>query len=831
MGHAMVRMSLVTAIEAPGAPLPAEFAANPLAAMYGLASLHAAAESPADLLRCAAAFVMSGAGCAFAAIVLTENASTTFFSAGSREGISADILDPDADGPLQRALQGQRDSSSQGMEAPAWIAIPLDSGDVVLGALIAADTVEGAWEPDREFFHAAAALIRPLALRAAGGAEFKRAASGELAAADIGALFESMLDPVALIGTDGSLRLCNGAYRKLLDDAGLLEGPISAHPEVVMRRDSTGRMLKDSERALAKALDGHGVRAERVLRMADGRERVFLLSTSPVQRGDGTLQAIAAVWRDVTEQIARERALRLMQDVRRGLSLAGDLRHAARSVCRRAVLLLDWVDMAAVYALDGDDPVLRAQSGFPARASRLLASLAMGPAHRATAAVMKNQSTIFQTDHDEPATEASRRFVAASGAATFVNLPLIAGTQRFGLLVLAAREPHVPSRDELALLEAMAAQVGAELEGVRRRQEAENERARLQAVLDQLPEGVLLFDAGGRLVMSNNSSESIVSQPIDPSTPMLSLAGRYGFARADGRPYHHGDDPLARAFSTGLPVLGEEQIVRRADGRDLPVVANVAPIRDASGQLAAVIMVFQDITSLREMDRLKDDFLSIAGHELRTPITTIRGLAQLVERRRHRLDEATINAALTTINEQTDQMGRLVDELLDVSRIRTGRLSLQFAPFELAAALRSMVERLAQQRSGAVRLAAPEALEVVGDPGRLQQVFSNLLDNAVKYSEPQTDIDVTVRATRSSVTVEVRDRGLGVPSEALSRLFERFYRAENASERAGGLGLGLYLCREIVERHGGSISVASTVGEGTTFTVKLPRQARSGPND
>ena len=648
------------------------------------------------------------------------------------------------------------------------------------------------------------------------------ASSDSPSSAEVGALLESMSDPVALIGTDGRMRLANTAYRQLLADAGVSEGPISGAPEVQRLRDREGKPIRDSDRALTRALKGESIRGERVLRMADGRDRVFSLNTSPVRGDGGAIQGVAVVWRDITQQITRERALRLLEGVRRGLSMSGDLRRAARSVCVRAVSLLTWVDMAAVFALDGGELRLMAQSGFPQRAARLLPSMMMQPTHQTSIALRENRATVFQTDRDEPASESSRRVIAASGAATFVNLPLASGTLRFGLLTLASRNPHSSHPDDLALLGAMAAQVGLELEAVRRREQAETERSRLQAVLDQLPEGVLLFDAGGRLVASNHSAEGILGQSVDPSTQARGLATRYGFHHPDGRPYQPVDEPVARAFSTGRTVLGEEQIVRRADGQELPVVSNVAPVRDAKGQLAAVIMVFQDITSLREMDRLKDDFLSIAGHELRTPITTIRGLAQLLERRRDRLDPATVNSALATISEQTEHMTRLVDELLDVSRIRTGRLSLKMEAVDLVDVLRSSIEQTQLQWPGRIEGKLPGPLPVGGDAGHLKQVFINLLDNAVKYSGPTATIEVTAARSHNRAIVQVVDHGVGVPPQALGRLFERFYRAENAALYAGGLGLGLYLCREIVESHGGSIEVQSTLGEGSTFTVSLP---------
>lgn len=651
-------------------------------------------------------------------------------------------------------------------------------------------------------------------------------AGDAFARADLAAVLDSIGDPVALIGPDRTLRLANAAYRELMRRMGAGDGPISA-ASATPPRDRNGRPVREQDRAFVRALEGRSTRAERTLRMADGSERVYAVNANPLRDAGGVVVGMAVVLRDISDQIERERSLRILNEVRRGLSLAGDVRRAARSVCRRIVSLLSYADMAIVFMLDGDDLIYLAQAGFSGRAARLLTALPMGPGHRTALAVRENRTVVFTVDKDEPASEASRRFITASGAVSFINLPLVAGTHPFGLLVLVGKEPHEPSADELALVEALAAQVGAELEGIRRREEAETDRARLQAILDQLPEGVLMFDAAGRLAMSNRSAEEILGQPVDPSTPVFALAARYGVVRADGRAYQVGETPLARTFATGQPVLGEEQLLRRVDGRELPIVSNVAPVRTPTGELAAVIMIFQDITSLREMDRQKDEFISVAGHELRTPITSIRGLAQLLHQRFDRLDRAAVLDALKSVNEQTDQMALLVDDLLDVSRIRTDRLSLALQPCDLSALVRTAVERVRLQQDAAVALAAQPGVVVQGDPRRLAQVVNNVLDNAVKYSprRAQIDVDLGTQARRRRAMLTVRDRGIGVPEEAGERLFERFYRAPNATDVAGGLGLGLYICREIVERHGGEIRAERNADAGMTFTVELPLAA------
>ena len=694
-----------------------------------------------------------------------------------------------------------------------WAGAPVTANGRRLGALLVAEPAEGA--VDTTLLAALATFAAPLIERALGE---RRAGPAGL---DAEVLLDSLSDPAALIAVDGAVLAANPPMRALMTEAGA--GDLSsATIDRLMPRGRNGRAVRPDERLLARIRNGRGVRTERVFRLPDGRDRAFAISASPLRGTNGEVEATVLVLREISEALERERALRLMQEARRDLSLSEDLRSAAKAVCKRAVALFAWVDMAAIFTLDGDAPSFLAQSGFPPRAARLLAALPLGPAHTPLFAAADGHASAFQAHLTEPGSESARQMVAATGAATFVNLALDAGARRFGVLTLVGRAPHEPTREELALLESLALQIGAELEGVRRREQAEAERARLQAVVDQLPEGILLFDAAGRLTMANRSAAEILGGPVDRGAMLQGLPGRLGLLRGDGRDYRYGDDPLARTFSSGRAVLGEEALLRPAGGREKPIVLNVAPVRDGDGELTAVIMIFQDITTLREMDRQKDEFISIAGHELRTPLTGIQGFAQFLVRRYDRLERATVVDALHTIADQTAAMATLVDELLDVSRIRTGRLTLERGPCDLVQLTAAAVERLRAQRSGPVTFAGPQRAMVDADARRLTQVLTNLLDNAAKYSPPDTPIAVTVNAARSTARVTVRDRGIGIPADAIGRLFERFYRADNASTHAGGLGIGLYLCQEIIELHGGSIDVRSVLGEGTEITARLP---------
>jgi PAS domain S-box-containing protein len=259
----------------------------------------------------------------------------------------------------------------------------------------------------------------------------------------------------------------------------------------------------------------------------------------------------------------------------------------------------------------------------------------------------------------------------------------------------------------------------------------------------------------------------------------------------------------------------------------------------------AWLTVMHDITERTQAVALRDEFFSIAAHELKTPITVLRGQSQLNLRRLGRdgsMPADQIEMAFTTIDEQSRKLQRLVDQLLDVSRIESGRLTLEAEESDLAAIARAAVAS-ARLRGGnrSIQLHTPDRVVAQFDPLRVEQVIANLLDNALKYSPSPQPIEVSVSmhdaapeiiassersdGARTWVRIEVRDYGRGIPDEDRERIFQRFQQV-HPNDHVKGFGLGLYVCRQIVELHGGSIHVESAPGQGTRFIVTLPAEAR-----
>lgn len=368
----------------------------------------------------------------------------------------------------------------------------------------------------------------------------------------------------------------------------------------------------------------------------------------------------------------------------------------------------------------------------------------------------------------------------------------------------------------------------------------------LQTLVEVLPSGVYLVEAAeSRLVLANQAAETTWGSPWHVGVPSREFFQTSGasLAQTDGRPLPRSEWPCIRVFAQEEPVRGQQLVVRQPTGTTLPLLVNaiklppIAP--DApeapSSTLAAVVM--QDISALKEAERLKDEFVALVSHELRNPLTSVKGYAQLLrlqfEQSHHEPLTEQEQLCLRVIEEEVDRLTGLASDVIDVARLQSGRLELRLDDVELVELVRRVAVR--QQITTTTHpIAVQTDLEVhwlQADKTRLEQVLVNLIGNAIKYSPAGGPVEIQLRLSPDGqqVQVSVQDHGIGIPREQQSRLFGRFVRATNAAAAGiSGTGLGLFLCRELIERHGGQIWVESEEGQGTTMAFGLPL---AGPED
>ena len=355
------------------------------------------------------------------------------------------------------------------------------------------------------------------------------------------------------------------------------------------------------------------------------------------------------------------------------------------------------------------------------------------------------------------------------------------------------------------------------------------------SVLESVPDAMVIAHRDGPILFVNRMAEQLfgwergelVGQAIE-----VLLPARYRATHQLHRAGYHGA-PRARPMGLGLDLSG-----LRKDGQEFAAEISLSALT-VGGEVYAVAAV-RDVTERKKLEerarlygkaqeevRERDEFLSIASHELRTPVTALQLQLQLIQRGARRpggLLPEVVAAKLVSLERQCHRIGVLVNELLDVSRLRLGRFELHREAIDLTAVVRETASQLAPEgaRAGsALEVVAPDPVEGVWDRLRIEQVLTNLLSNAFKFGQGKP-ITLTVSGDAARAVLAVKDEGMGIAPADQERVFGRFERAV-PTHRYGGLGLGLYIAREIVEAHGGAIALASAAGAGTTFTITLPR--------
>ena len=439
---------------------------------------------------------------------------------------------------------------------------------------------------------------------------------------------------------------------------------------------------------------------------------------------------------------------------------------------------------------------------------------------------------------------------------SFLNVPLTVENRIVGMLSLFDEREGTFDTDLLKLTTMIADYAAVALENVRLREretalwrQAEIGRQRLELIISSMAEGLLITNEQGGITLLNVSAQHLLAQAqldLKQNSPLRTLA------LANNVSWLHKLADIIDEALTGVTVMNQELIAGEA-GEPVPLTLSIsaAPLHDASqvqmGPIG-VVAVLNDVTANKQIEKLKDEFVSVVSHELRSPLTAIKGYTQhLMRRIDRRLRKAqqeqqssAISAgdlpenydlrSLSIIQSQADHLERLVNDLLDLSQVQWGKLHLQYSSFYLADVLVESVRSVqasAEQHTIYLDIAVQDT-KIVADKMRMSQVIGNILDNAIKYSPQGGQVTVKLEEREGDYFVSITDQGIGISQEYLDHIFERFYRVRNtASRQYSGIGLGLYVTRAIVEEHGGHIWVTNNKGLGCTFSFTVPAAAHS----
>jgi PAS domain S-box-containing protein len=402
---------------------------------------------------------------------------------------------------------------------------------------------------------------------------------------------------------------------------------------------------------------------------------------------------------------------------------------------------------------------------------------------------------------------------------SIVFVPLQLKERVFGLLALGRQSSASYTSGEIDFIRLFAHHVAVAVENARLYDEALLEKNKMEAIVNQMGDGVVILDALGKIILVNEAAENLTGLNADE---VIGISCEEAYQN------------IAGTFKIFLPetpkkeieeIFKEEGIIAR-EGDETHLRSVYSFVKSFDGKPLGWVILLHDISEEKKQEQSKNDFLSIVSHDLRTPLTAIKGYAATLLRFEERLTPELRRDSLNAINSEMDRFARLLDNLLDLSRIESGRLSIHMMPFnlkEMASRVVEMFKVSAQNHKFALNF--PESYpEAYGDPDQVEQVLNNLMSNAVKYSPTGGIIEISGSEKKERLYLSVKDQGMGIPQDQLEKIFERYHRVDSKAARlVSGTGLGLYISKKLIEAQGGKIWVESQVGSGSTFYLTLPK--------
>jgi two-component system phosphate regulon sensor histidine kinase PhoR len=577
-----------------------------------------------------------------------------------------------------------------------------------------------------------------------------------------------------------------------------------------------GRPSRSSYRLVAR--DGHvvGVREATTTVRDEAGEPLYtqtvLVDDAERRRAEEERDRLRGAERDAaTRKVVLQGRLDLLRDASEVLASSVDAPASLRQLSN--LLVRDFGDWCTVDVVEDDGELVRAAAAAAGKRSE---QLARGPGESVREVVRSGQKLVLAS----PPENGVRLEEFPPDAASLVSVAIRGRGRPLGVLTCGRLAPGPPyAADDAALVEDIAAKIGIAIDRARLYREVE-ERADAGRVLTYVADGVLLADRAGVVRLWNPAAERITGIPASE------LVGHTAADRIGGWREALESVPVASSPDPGHP-----ELIVPIESRDGERWISVSGVQFFDGTVYA----FRDVTEVRQLEELKADFIATASHELRTPLAAVYGAAQTLLRHDFALDEAGRDRFISLIADESDRLGRIVNEILLANQLDAGRVDLDADAFDPAELVERVVDAArvhAPPNVALERIVPADIPHVAADRDKVRQVLVNLVENAIKYSPGGGRIEVGLEpgneAGAGTVVFFVRDEGLGIPRDEQARIFEKFYRLDpNMTRGVGGTGLGLYICSELVNRMGGHIWVESKEGEGSTFLLQLPAESQT----
>ena len=634
---------------------------------------------------------------------------------------------------------------------------------------------------------------------------------------ELSAIFASMVDAVFVYDADGRIVRMNDAAAALTEVGESLAStalPLRARGAIIELRDLDGRVLQREEWPVTRALHGEhliGAAAPDVrARTPDGRDLILNVSGAPLLDAQGQVRGAICVSRDITERKRLEREL-----------------------AERAT------ELESIFATQAEGVVYADTSGRIVRMNaaqrHLLLARGIDPTEERIDTWAEEMAP--HDAHGQPVPRERLPFYRALRGET------VSGDEAVELYQhtrdgqdLVVRISGAPVRDAQGRILGAVLTTYDVTHQRRLEEELAARASQIESTLDAMTDGVMLCDVAGRIVRLNAAQRRLLGDDDlheDAGVDFAKYEARRAPRDHQGHPLPYEQGPMMRVLR-GETLTGAQAVeirLRALNGRDLVVQVSGAPVRDASGRVIGGVVAIRDVTERQRLEQQRSEILRVVAHDLLNPIMGVR-LYIYTQQRRLSQGKAPFvpnEELLVALDANLTRIEHLVNDLRTAASIESGALALERCPCDLTALCRR--EIAAQQAlapSHAIHFEAPEEpIHADVDEQRIGQVITNFLSNALKYSPADHPVTLTLSAEDGAARIAVCDTGPGIPASALDHIWEQFHRVEGIKAQNGSqsLGLGLYICRAIVERHGGQVGVESMVGEGSTFWCRLPMAA------
>lgn len=520
----------------------------------------------------------------------------------------------------------------------------------------------------------------------------------------------------------------------------------------------------------------------------------------------------------------RVKLAELMADIGRGLTEERELRSSLQR-CSDALIQHAEAAFVRIWTLDseGEHLTLQASSGLHTATDGSHSRLNLKTYPHKVGIIARNRQPLLTNEVQGNPQFHNQQWIDEHGIVAFAGYPLMLQQQLVGVIALFAQHPL--GEAVLEALESINDQIAVSIDRFQLLEayqgalaNAREHHAEVSGILRSVADALLVIDSEQRIKHMNQAAESLLGTT-------LALAFDRGIDQISSQP-------------ALLEYLGKiEQLSSPQDDIDLDIYdaarnemriiqARAARLKGGHSR-AEMVISLRDVTQDREVARLKSEFISTAAHELRTPLTSICGFTELLCNKQWPEEEQS--EYLHTILDKAESLERIIDELLDLSRIESGRgLSLNYSEWDISSTLLKIIARYrAEHRDFRFETdVVPGLGSIHADHGKILQTLDNLLSNAIKYSAPGSLIQLAAKLGEGTLALSVTDQGIGMTAEQCANCFEKFYRVDSSNTAVGGLGLGLSIVRHVVESHHGQVAVVSTPNQGTTFTLSLPLECQ-----